>query len=216
MSDLAPFVAAAIRDKSVEELQKENDRLQKENERLREMLSVQITGPEGTPVYSHAQLATDGFLQDYDDWEGWVVNFREEDLLPCVAEDLNAIEIRVGGVVILTGASLVDHRYGRVFEEERFDKESGYFEFDIYNLGSEGQGLCTELNLAIGPYESVSDYEKQVMKVGIPHPYTDLPSCRDLERVCNVIFFRSLEMEYEKVKLQVRSCERQQQGKSCS
>ena len=210
MSNLAPFVAAALRDKSVVDVQKENDALRKDNDRLREMFSVQITGPDGTPVYSDASLVEHGHIQQYDDrGAGWVVDFRKEALRPCLVEDLKAIEVRVGGVVIFEGSSLMEHEYGRVFEDCLFDEETGYCEFEIYNLGSEGFELCNELYLDIGPYESVGEYEKQAVKLGIRNPYTDLPSCRDLESVCNLIFFRRLELDYEKVKLQVKACERQ-------
>lgn len=71
MSDLAPFVAAAIRDKVVTDLQEENKKLKEENKGLREEVSrltelrdafsqhpqgpwylISVTGPRGYPLYS--------------------------------------------------------------------------------------------------------------------------------------------------------------------
>ena len=57
MSDLAPSVAAAIRDKVVKELQEENN--QNDNERLRNVTQelvnfadlVTVTGSGGSPIY---------------------------------------------------------------------------------------------------------------------------------------------------------------------
>lgn len=204
MSDLlAPFVASVLRDESLWAVQNQN-------RRLREMLSVRITGPEGTPVYAHASLAQDGqkVRRDAPEDDGWLVSFQEKTLVPCLAEDLVAIEIRVGGVVVLTGADLMDHEYGRVFEECRFDEDTGYCEFDMYNLFDKGMGLCTELQIQIGPYESINEYEEQVKGI-IPHPYTDLHACRDLERVCAEITFHEIELDYEKAKFQVKACQRQ-------
>jgi hypothetical protein len=60
MSDLAPFVAAVLRDKSNADMKEENDALRQEIDSLRCQLSnthaVKITGPNGSPVYAHAQL----------------------------------------------------------------------------------------------------------------------------------------------------------------
>ena len=58
MSDLAPFVAAVLRDKTVVDLKEENDNLQSENDNLQSKLDsalsrmIRITGPGGSPVYA--------------------------------------------------------------------------------------------------------------------------------------------------------------------
>lgn len=64
MGDLARFVAAALRDKVMEELQEENKRLETENRRLQSenkhfhtmamarMADIEITGPNGMPMYA--------------------------------------------------------------------------------------------------------------------------------------------------------------------
>ena len=63
MSDLAPFVAAVIRDRVVEDLQNENEAQRQEIERLRRTLhernprrSVQLTGPNGKKVFVDSSL----------------------------------------------------------------------------------------------------------------------------------------------------------------
>ena len=57
MSDLAPFVAAALGDKVVAELKDENKRLKQENSRLqREKGRLEITGRHGTPVYAYGNF----------------------------------------------------------------------------------------------------------------------------------------------------------------
>ncbi len=53
MTDLAPFVAATIRDKVVLDLMEENKRLRKVIEQYH---SVDITGPSGTPLYFQSRL----------------------------------------------------------------------------------------------------------------------------------------------------------------
>lgn len=204
MSELAPFVAAVLRDKSMEALQKENDR-------LREIMSVQVTGPAGLPVYAHGSLVEHGNIVDYDDYQGWAVRFEEEKLAPCLAEELNTVEFRVGGVVVMTGADLMDHENGRVFEECMFDEETGYCEFQMYNLDSLGMSYFLGLYFNIGPYQSINEFEEAARKLGMLSPYIDLPSCRHLEQVCNLIFFQSIELDYEKVGLLVKACQRQRE-----
>jgi hypothetical protein len=61
MSDLAPFVAAALRDKVVAELQQENAGLQQENAGLRQIVEanrsdIEITGPRGFPTYASMDI----------------------------------------------------------------------------------------------------------------------------------------------------------------
>jgi len=75
MSDLAPFVAAAIKDRAMLELIAENKRLKEENEtkRLREekeeRLKVRITGKNGAPIYHEVSLLG-GKKIDFDEFFG--------------------------------------------------------------------------------------------------------------------------------------------------
>jgi hypothetical protein len=95
MSDLAPFVAAALRDKVINDLMEENQAIRKQ---LQQARRVEITGPGGAPVYAHAQFDDDG---DYDDNPNlWNVKFPEgKQLLSCPLSALDGIEIRVGGIL---------------------------------------------------------------------------------------------------------------------
>jgi hypothetical protein len=49
MSDLAPFVAAAIKNKVVHDMRKEIGGLKLQLSRMQE---IEVTGPNGTPVYA--------------------------------------------------------------------------------------------------------------------------------------------------------------------
>ena len=60
-SDLAPFVASVLKDRTVADLMTEIDELKKEAQRKDdERLRVEITGPRGTPVYYQASMK-DGY-----------------------------------------------------------------------------------------------------------------------------------------------------------
>lgn len=59
MSDLAPFVAAAIRDKVVKELHEENRCLQSKGPSW----TVQVTGSGGSPLYSSGKISQREVLQ---------------------------------------------------------------------------------------------------------------------------------------------------------
>ena len=74
MSDLAPFVAAVIRDKVVSDLQTEIEQLRNELyvERYKSK-TVAITGPNGTPVYACAQFDLHGNFDNSP--ELWKVEF---------------------------------------------------------------------------------------------------------------------------------------------
>lgn len=63
MSDLAPFVAAALRDRTLNDLIEENDKLKQElqsqvneNKNEKEKLFVQITGPKHSPIHYETSL----------------------------------------------------------------------------------------------------------------------------------------------------------------
>ena len=66
MSDLAPFVAAAIESKVVEDLKEENDRLRDEMKQMKAAAlwslegggGVQITGKGGAPIYASALISS--------------------------------------------------------------------------------------------------------------------------------------------------------------
>jgi hypothetical protein len=94
MSDLAPFVAATLRDKVVQDLMEENEAMQKQ---IRQSRSVEITGPGGSPVYSRAQFDEDGYY--CNDPVLWEVAFPGTQNLSCPLSILEGIEVRLGGVL---------------------------------------------------------------------------------------------------------------------
>jgi hypothetical protein len=111
MSDLAPFVAATLRDKVVSDLcdELEDLKLQLQKQRNQSQL-VSITGPRGTPVYTQT-LFPNG---NYDaSPELWKVEFPEKepenssnknknknnaDQASCALCELANMEVRIGGI----------------------------------------------------------------------------------------------------------------------
>lgn len=88
MSDLAPFIATAMRNKFIANLKKENDRLQKE---LHKSRVIEITGPKGDPIYAHAQF---GNNEKYaSNTNLWCVSFQQ--LRQCPLSELPGVEFRV-------------------------------------------------------------------------------------------------------------------------
>jgi len=99
MSDLAPFVAAALRDKVVADLQDEVKHLREQLEReKRQSQTVAITGPQGSPVYAHAQFR-DG-KHDYSPelWKVELSTTGQRHSGCCLVEDLAEMEVRIGGI----------------------------------------------------------------------------------------------------------------------
>jgi len=113
MSDLAPFVAATIRDKVVMDLKEENDKLR---EQLRQRWAIEISGAEGTPVYATGQFdqgeAKDTF---------WVINLSE--VQPCPLSALEDVQITVGGIMkaVLGNDSVFDS----MFDADDEDHDNG-------------------------------------------------------------------------------------------
>ena len=122
MSDLAPFVAAAIRDKVVQELMEENEAMRKQVAKLRHFKTVEITGPGGKPVYTRAQFDEDGGYNGNPNL--WSVHFPEgKQLLPCPLPRLEDIQIKFGGS---DKASFNGHNDFEAFlDEDERDHENG-------------------------------------------------------------------------------------------
>lgn len=99
MSDLAPFVAAALRDRNIEELMEENKKFRNENKKLQEENRVlkarviRVTRPGGSPIYAQRHIAyanetEQGFL---------VLNLHATTLPMCPIEDMERCEVHIGG-----------------------------------------------------------------------------------------------------------------------
>jgi hypothetical protein len=95
MSDLAPFVAAALRDKAFQDLMEENQAIR---QKLQYARRVEITGPGGTPVHARAQFDDDG--EYHGNPNLWSVKFpKGKQLLACPLAALEGIELWVGGIL---------------------------------------------------------------------------------------------------------------------
>lgn len=103
MSDLAPFVAAVLCDKTVSELQEE---LRVAKERVKtlegELRVIRVTGPGGFPVYAerHFQYAK----YDQGGMEMWILDFHNStgklansNLPSCPVQHIEDCELHIGG-----------------------------------------------------------------------------------------------------------------------
>jgi len=124
MSDIAPFVAAAIRDKVVIDQQQEIQNLQaqlEEARRFRDSVMVTITAPDGT-VYAEGSLAHRNV--DNHTWDGICIqriyltsSTRDEanpQLTKYQIQDIDSALIKVGGVPICNLGQYA-HMYSETF-----------------------------------------------------------------------------------------------------
>jgi hypothetical protein len=88
MSDLAPFVAAVLRDEVVDDLKQENENLRR---KLRLCRAVTISGPQGTPVYAEGQFEEGNTAPNPNLWRVPLTKIQ-----PCPLSELMNIEIRLG------------------------------------------------------------------------------------------------------------------------
>ena len=115
MSDLAPFVAALLRDDVVDDLKAENDNLRSENAKTRAFVlestktggCLQITGQGGSPVYAHASLNNARFQFIDTDVHHNTVNCFKLGLTPnsdymCQLSKVCHAELRVNGIKVAT------------------------------------------------------------------------------------------------------------------
>ena len=135
ISDLAPFVAAVLKDKTVTDLTRENEELRQREE---ERLLVEITGRGGTPVHYQASLK-DGHPHPWLS-DRWIVNFEqkeENENGEDVGLPLNVVgnlEVRLGGIVVSDMKYLsydIDHDEGCNFGNNEEDPQIGsiYFRY---------------------------------------------------------------------------------------
>jgi hypothetical protein len=103
MSDLAPFVAAALRDKVVEDLQQENAGLRRFKEIVEANRSdIEITGPRGFPTYASADIG------DVENDLSPILSFYMSNK-SCFLSRLMESEIHIFGRRVTSFSEIVDH-----------------------------------------------------------------------------------------------------------
>mmetsp|Transcript_40446 Transcript_40446/g.66262 ORF Transcript_40446/g.66262 Transcript_40446/m.66262 type:complete len:185 (-) Transcript_40446:12-566(-) len=90
MSDLARFVAAALHDKAMHELIKENESLR---EKVQLLNSMEITGRGGQHVYARGCLESGKYSENQKRW-----NVQLEQVQPLSAKDIKTAQIWTGGI----------------------------------------------------------------------------------------------------------------------
>ena len=104
-SFLAPFVAAVLRDRTVDELM---DKVKKQEEIFRALMTIEITGPGGSPVYATGQFDKGSYGDGVNDW----CPELQEERVVCQLNELWGLEIRLGGVVqCVVHPGPDDHRF---------------------------------------------------------------------------------------------------------
>lgn len=86
-------VAAIFRDETIYEVKRDHDELLAQ---LRVTRTVQVTGPNGIPIYAQGQLDDGQFQRNRNLWG---VNMVER-CSPCLLSSLNTVELRFGGKVV--------------------------------------------------------------------------------------------------------------------
>ncbi|KAL9188621.1 hypothetical protein ACHAXT_006999 [Thalassiosira profunda] len=109
MSDLAPFVAAAIESKVVADLKEENDKLRADANMVRDTALrlarevggfVEITGDGGAPVYARSLIDAAELDENAFGVSCFVLGLRNDRIAVCAAGNTLSAEIRVNGVVV--------------------------------------------------------------------------------------------------------------------
>jgi hypothetical protein len=145
MSDLAPFIAAVLKDRVVAETKQENDNL---TERLQKSQAVQIVSASGT-VYAEGQFKY-GCNQSSDSVTLWAIILTKQ-LASCALSNLNNVQICVGGIrkADFRANSVVDgvvlHRY-----------------MDGWRTIGFGFGGTGGLLVKVGPFPSEEVFRSQV------------------------------------------------------
>ena len=164
MSDLAPFIAATIRDKVVCDQQQEIESLKDENRRLQERLAeelVQITNQDGSIIYAEGSLAKRVVESDevgglnHFLWFRWQA-IRNGSILPqCKVRDVRDAVVRVGGnrVCFLGDRDAVEC----VSEEGDEDARLIYY-FALERPPLRYLGSCMNIVIQYGPLPEGTEY----------------------------------------------------------
>ncbi|OEU06660.1 hypothetical protein FRACYDRAFT_265801 [Fragilariopsis cylindrus CCMP1102] len=115
-SDLAPFVAAVLNDRTVAGLIQENNGLQSRlTESEKERLVVEVTGQNGSPIYYKGSMRNGGRLGD----DHWLVHLEKNDTVLSLIS-LSDLEIWLGGTLVEQFRYITDNLKsfdGRNFKE---------------------------------------------------------------------------------------------------
>ncbi|OEU07567.1 hypothetical protein FRACYDRAFT_264895 [Fragilariopsis cylindrus CCMP1102] len=147
-SDLAPFVAAVLNDRTVAGMIQENNELKsKLNDRDNERLLVEVTGQHGSPIYYEESFKN---AERYRDDE-IVLRFNNGSAIDLTTDglplsSLDEIEIRLGGVVVQRFS--VDDLNIQFYDD--FYDEENRMEY-IHIHGPNGSGPIACVRGIIGP-----------------------------------------------------------------
>lgn len=161
MSDLAPFVAATLRDKVVADMQEE---LRELNARLDASQLVQVTGPEGHPIYARSLFSKGNYDNNPELWKVEFPTVATKDSasqnLQCTLSNLPEIEIRIGGIckARLSNGNLVEGFVNDI--KNNYDHQNQRGAVSVWFGGPSGIWL----NILIQPidlqqYSSLRDFD---------------------------------------------------------
>ena len=118
-SDLAPFVAAVLNDRTVAGLIQENNELKSElTDRDNERLLVEVTGQDGSPIYNKGSMRNARRCGIHHN----VLDFDNDGRDGFPLSSLTGIEIRVGGVVV--ERIIIDHLNIEFRDDGHYDEEN--------------------------------------------------------------------------------------------
>lgn len=145
MSDLAPFVAAALRDKVIDELLRENAELRGQ---LEETKVITVTGPNNSPVYAKAQFDSGRHAGAGTRWQVPLVEEKA-----CPLSKLQQVEIRMGGVLLeptsRSPCTILDFVEGSYDENQR----------GLFDLAFREDSCVESMSIRVGPFLTEEDYE---------------------------------------------------------
>mmetsp|Transcript_12240 Transcript_12240/g.18771 ORF Transcript_12240/g.18771 Transcript_12240/m.18771 type:complete len:189 (-) Transcript_12240:157-723(-) len=140
MSDLAPFVAAAINDKVVLGLMEE---LEEKTEALNSSLSrmIRITGPGGSPVYAQRDYF-ERVRDDEEDGPLWRLDMINYDSIPanpslskCDVEEIYNCELHIGTKEVIKFSSDMEKE---IISHTHDDGKEVAFSLEIPSKGNNG------------------------------------------------------------------------------
>jgi len=143
LSELAQQVASELCERTILDLNEENQRLRA---LVREMRQVSITGPGGSPIYAQGHLDEDGHIHENLD-ECWTVEFPRHSPAPFAsAEMLCGAEVHIGEVVRV---GLTSHYNGNYNSHGNI---AWWHEWDhTMTVEFEGEGGAIGLTLYVQP-----------------------------------------------------------------